>query len=92
MIKAIVKGNELSCYNWDNEDELIVFAKVQNLDAENGCFLFDTYNVTKSMSGAVDNDQIIFIDDPTELFKSDPLFDDSFKIVSGNGGFYTGLK
>lgn len=65
---------------------------MNNLDAEHGIFLFDTYNVTKNMSGAVDNDQIIFIDDPTELFKSDPLFDDSFKIVSGNGGFFIGLK
>jgi hypothetical protein len=92
MIKAIVKGNSLDCYGWDHEDEIVVFEKINNLDADNGYFLFDAYNVTKDVAGAVVNDQIIFIDDPTELLKSDPVYDDTFKIISGDGGFYIGLK
>lgn len=86
IVKAIVKGDELACYEWEAEDELVITHKIAEM-AE-GCYLYHAINKTKDEQASVLDFQIIFIDDPTELIKSEPVYDDSHKMFFGTPSKY----
>ena len=56
-IHGIVKGNSLSCYNWEHEDKITILNKLDELDP--GIYLIEVYNHDKHCYGAVASDQIV---------------------------------
>lgn len=66
-ISATVKGNELDCYNWKDGDKLEVIRVLENLDSDNGIYLWYVYNHTKNEFGGVITDQINWLKEPNEI-------------------------
>lgn len=92
LYRALVKGNSLDCYDWLPEEKLLVMFKVTDLYAEHDIYAFQAYNKDRQDYAVVSTDQIIFLDDPTELFKSEPVYDNSYKVVYGEGNKVIGIS
>lgn len=59
---ALVKMDELDCYDWEHEDGLLIVAKIDDLDKEHGIYLYHAYNIDKKAWGGVASHQIILLD------------------------------
>ena len=59
---ALVKQDELGCYDWIHEEGLLIVDKLDNLDEEHGEYLFQAYNIDRDEWAAVATHQIIILD------------------------------
>ena len=81
-VNALVKQNELDCYDWIHEEGLCVVTKITTLDEEHKIYLFQAYNMDRDEWGGVTSDQIIITDN--SILDLHPLMEDC-NVICGDG-------
>ena len=88
-VNALVKQDELGCYDWIHEEALCIVVKLDNIDEEHGIYFFQAYNIDRDEWGGVTSDQIIILD---EAILTMPPLMEGCDIIAGHGGFVRGVK
>lgn len=88
-VNALVKQDELGCYDWIHEEGLCIVAKLDTIDEEHGIYFFQAYNMDRDEWGAVTSDQIIITDN--SILDLPPLMSDC-DIICGSGNDVRGVK
>lgn len=86
---ALVKQDELDCYDWIHEEALCIVAKLDNIDEEHGIYLFQAYNIDRCEWGGVASHQIIILDE--SILDLPPLME-GCDIICGSGSEVKGFK
>lgn len=86
---ALVKQTELDCYDWVHEEGLYITEKINDIDKENGIYLFQAFNIDRREWGGVASNQIIIIDD--SILDLQPIME-NYNIISMSGDKITGIK
>jgi hypothetical protein len=60
---AKVKGNELDCYNWEEDDLLLILELKHILDVKHHFYAYQSFNFNKNEFGVIDTCQFIVIVD-----------------------------
>lgn len=88
-VNALVKQDELGCYDWIHEEALCIVAKLDNIDEEHGIYFFQAYNIDRDEWGGVTSDQIIILDD--SIIDLPPLMS-GCDVIYGSGSEVFGFK